>query len=134
MFSGFLGTNCTNNALAAIRAAFHDCFSEDGGCDGSLVLAQEYKRTENDGLADISVKLGNLTTRYCVGTANMIRCAGGKVVLLVLLSLFRSLFFLHPISLPFRPPSLLSSISIYLVYQRSFQPINSLISGRLKQL
>ena len=101
MFSGFLGTNCTNNALAAIRAAFHDCFPEDGGCDGSLVLAQEYKRTENDGLADISVKLGKLTTGYCVGTANMIRCAGGKVVLLVLLSLFCFLFLAsHLSSLP----------------------------------
>ncbi|OCL04916.1 hypothetical protein AOQ84DRAFT_380115 [Glonium stellatum] len=41
MFSGFLGTNCIGDALAAIRAAFHDCFPGDGGCDGSLILAQK---------------------------------------------------------------------------------------------
>lgn len=69
MFSGILSTNCTDDALAAIRAAFHGCLPGDGGCDGSVVLAQEYERTENDGLADISVKLGNLATKYSVGTA-----------------------------------------------------------------
>lgn len=104
MFSGFLSTNCTDDALAATRAAFHDCLPGDGGCDGSLVLAPGYERTENDRLADISVKLGNLATKYSVGTANMIQFTGGKVVLLVLLPLL--LFFLLSLFLA----SLLSSL------------------------
>jgi len=52
---------CTDAARAAIRAAFHDCGTWDqsqgltGGCDGSLVLANEAGlRPENDGLQDIS--------------------------------------------------------------------------------
>ena len=97
----FFGTNCTDDALAAIRAAFQDCFFGDGG---SLVLAQEYERTENDELANISVKLGNLAAKYSAGTLNMIQFAGGKVVLLVLVSIL--LFFL----LSFFLASLLSSL------------------------
>jgi len=52
---------CTDLARAAIRAAFHDCGTWDttqgltGGCDGSLITAQEaYIRPENDGLQAIS--------------------------------------------------------------------------------
>jgi hypothetical protein len=62
---------CNDDARATIRAAFHDCGTWDttqgstGGCDGSLILAQEYNRPENNGLQDISAKLLNLrNTKY----------------------------------------------------------------------
>ncbi|KAF2139326.1 class II peroxidase [Aplosporella prunicola CBS 121167] len=69
------GGQCNDDARAAIRLSFHDCFS-GAGCDGSLVLAQEYTRSENAGLQDISLKVGDLANKYNVGVADMIQFAG----------------------------------------------------------
>ncbi|KAF2496869.1 heme peroxidase, partial [Lophium mytilinum] len=80
MFAGTLALSCTDDALAAIRAGFHDCFPGDGGCDGSLILANEYSRTENNGLADISQKLAALASKYGVGTADMISFAASHAI------------------------------------------------------
>lgn len=70
------GAGCSDDARAAIRLAFHDCFS--GGCDGSMILAQEYNRGENAGLAGFAQKLAPLADQYGVGTADLIQFAGGK--------------------------------------------------------
>ena len=78
----FLNTTngqCNDMARASIRAAFYDCASwnitSKGGCDGSLFLAQEYNRFENNGLQNISIYLGNLAKQYNVGVADMIQFA-----------------------------------------------------------
>ena len=66
---------------------FHDCgtWSTDqgntGGCDGSLILAQEYNRAENNGLQDISAKLQALAQKYKVGVADTIVMASSVAVL-----------------------------------------------------
>lgn len=66
---------CNDNARGAIRAAFHDCFN--GACDGSLILAQEYSRPENNGLASICQTLGSIAEQHNVGTADLIQFAAG---------------------------------------------------------
>lgn len=71
------GEGCSDDARAAIRLAFHDCFA--GGCDGSIILAKEYTREENAGLESFSVKLAPLAEQYDVGTADLVQFAGGKL-------------------------------------------------------
>ncbi|KAF2806398.1 uncharacterized protein BDZ99DRAFT_523849 [Mytilinidion resinicola] len=62
----FLDTStgkCSDDARAAIRETFHNCGTwnkaqgSTGGYDGSLILAPETGRGENNGLQDISTKL-----------------------------------------------------------------------------
>lgn len=72
------GSVCSDDARAAIRLAFHDCFS--GGCDGSMILAQEYNRAENAGLASFAQKLAPLADQYGVGTADLIQFAGAQAI------------------------------------------------------
>lgn len=81
----FLDTStgqCNSHARAAIRAAFHDCGSWkvgiSGGCDGSLFLAGEYNRAENNGLQSIAQYLGNLAQANGVGVADMFQFAAGE--------------------------------------------------------
>jgi manganese peroxidase len=76
MFSGI--ASCTDDAMAAIRLAFHDCYPGPGGCDGSIILAKEYERTENEGLADIATTIQGIAEKYDVGVADTIAFAGGK--------------------------------------------------------
>ncbi|RDW64717.1 peroxidase-6 [Coleophoma cylindrospora] len=83
---------CNDDARAAIRAAFHDCGTWDksqgstGGCDGSLILADEAgQRAENNGLQDISAKLLKLQKKYVaidssVTVADMIQVASSVAV------------------------------------------------------
>lgn len=74
--SDFLsGGQCNDNARAAIRAAFHDCFN--GGCDGSLILADECSRPENNGLQSICSSLGDMAKSNDVGVADLIQFAAG---------------------------------------------------------
>lgn len=68
---------CTDAARAAIRLAFHDCFS-GGKCDGSIILAGECSRTENNGLQTICGNIGNLAKQKNVGVADLIQFAGGE--------------------------------------------------------
>ncbi|KAF2200371.1 heme peroxidase [Delitschia confertaspora ATCC 74209] len=77
---------CTADARAAIREVFHDCGAWNkaqgakGGCDGSLILAGELSRAENNGLQDISAKLKALAVKYGVGVADIIVFAGSHAV------------------------------------------------------
>ncbi|KAK7530371.1 heme peroxidase [Phyllosticta citribraziliensis] len=71
------GGQCNDDARAAIRLAFHDCIS-GAGCDGSIILANEYTRSENRGLEDIAVKVGDWAQQYNVGTADMIAFAAAS--------------------------------------------------------
>jgi hypothetical protein len=78
---------CNDDARAAIRAAFHDCGSwnnkqSSGGCDGSLFLAGEYNRQENNGLQSISKYLGGLAAQHKVGVADMIQFAACEFIFL----------------------------------------------------
>ncbi|RYP41914.1 hypothetical protein DL767_000651 [Monosporascus sp. MG133] len=86
----FVGTDgaCTDDARAAIRLAFHDCFP--GACDGSIILANEcIDRRENTQLVNICSKLGEKAASFDVGTADMIQfaaalgiasCPGGPTI------------------------------------------------------
>ncbi|KAF2502760.1 heme peroxidase [Lophium mytilinum] len=65
---------CTDDARAAIRSSFHDCF--DGACDGSLVLGNECYRSSNNGLLDWATKLRAIKKHYDVGMADLIQFAG----------------------------------------------------------
>lgn len=68
---------CTDQARAAIRLPFHDCFP--GACDGSIILSDECtSRAENAQLVDICSTIGAMATQYNVSTADMIQVAGGK--------------------------------------------------------
>lgn len=67
----------TDDARAAIRIPFHDCFPE--ACDGSIILADECStRPENAQLIPICNILGQKATQYNVGTADTIQLAAGK--------------------------------------------------------
>lgn len=69
---------CTDDARAAIRLPFHDCFP--GACDGSIILSDECTaRGENSQLVDICSTLGAKATEYNVSTADMIQVASGKI-------------------------------------------------------
>ncbi|KAI1779650.1 putative class II peroxidase [Hypoxylon cercidicola] len=82
---------CNDDARAAIRLAFHDCFP--GSCDGSIILANECSdRAENTQLVDICSSLGDKATQFGVGTADLIQfaaafgvaaCTNGPVVSVV---------------------------------------------------
>ncbi|KAF2761429.1 heme peroxidase [Pseudovirgaria hyperparasitica] len=65
---------CNSDARGAIRLAFHDCFS--GGCDGSMILANDCSRKENAGLQDTCQKIGDLAKEKDVGVADLIQFAG----------------------------------------------------------
>jgi Peroxidase len=66
---------CNDDARAAIRAVFHDCFP-DGGCDGSLALAAELSRPENTPMTATVNKLSALANQFGVGVADIIAFAG----------------------------------------------------------
>lgn len=82
--------DCNDDARAAIRAAFHDAGTYSlklaaagrvgGGADGSLILANEYNRTENQGLLNISTKLHALALQYNVGVADTIQFAAAHAI------------------------------------------------------
>ncbi|KAF2490034.1 heme peroxidase, partial [Lophium mytilinum] len=87
--SMFLDTStgeCNDDARAAIRETFHDCGTwnkaqgSTGGCDGSLILAPETGRSENNGLQDISAKLLALAQKRSVGVADLITFAGAHAI------------------------------------------------------
>ncbi|KAI1863556.1 hypothetical protein JX265_008773 [Neoarthrinium moseri] len=64
----------TDDARAAIRTTFHDCFPE--ACDGSLILAGECSdRGENSQMVGICSTLGDKATQYNVSTADTIQLA-----------------------------------------------------------
>ncbi len=71
---------CNDNARAAIRAGFHDCFA-GVGCDGSLILAGEFNRDENNGLEAISPLLKGIAERKRVGIADILQFAAGEFML-----------------------------------------------------
>jgi Peroxidase len=71
------GGQCTDDARAAIRAVFHDCFPGDG-CDGSLALPAELSRPENTPMTSTINKLSALAKQRGVGIADMISFAGCK--------------------------------------------------------
>ena len=69
---------CTDDARAAIRLSFHDCFP--GSCDGSVILANECTdRVENTQMLGICDTLGAKADSFDVGTADLIQFATGKV-------------------------------------------------------
>lgn len=77
--TSFIGSDggCTDDARAAIRLSFHDCFP--GSCDGSIILAGECTdRGENAQMKDICSILGDKATDFGVGTADLIQFAAGK--------------------------------------------------------
>jgi hypothetical protein len=78
--TAFLSNNtCNDDARAAIRAAFHDCFPKPG-CDGSLFLANsELSRSENVNLGPTTLMLGTLAEKHKVTVADMIQFAAGKI-------------------------------------------------------
>lgn len=67
----------TDDARAAVRVSFHDCFPE--ACDGSIILANECSdRGENAQMVDICTTLGDMATQYNVSTADIIQLGTGK--------------------------------------------------------
>lgn len=80
---------CNDNARGAIRAAFHDCAAWDlsvgftGGCDGSLILADEaFDRIENDGLQNISTFYTDFRANFSnqVGMADLIQFGAAAAI------------------------------------------------------
>jgi len=69
------GGQCTDDARAAIRAVFHDCFPA-GGCDGSLALPEELSRPDNAPMTGTVNKLAALAKQHNVGVADMLMFAG----------------------------------------------------------
>ncbi|KAF2111446.1 heme peroxidase [Lophiotrema nucula] len=80
------GGQCNPLARAAIREIFHDCGAWNtaqgakGGCDGSLILAGELARGENNGLQNISAFLNTTAIKWGVGVADMIVFAGNHAI------------------------------------------------------
>jgi hypothetical protein len=70
---------CNDDARAAIRAVFHDCFPGQG-CDGSLALPEELARHDNQPMAATVTKLKALADEHDVGVADMIAFAGSHAV------------------------------------------------------
>jgi hypothetical protein len=85
MAAAFRGKSgrCTDLARGAVRMGFHDCGTWSkatgigGGCDGSLLLAQEeMSRTDNRGLEEIAVQMRAWYDAYKgfgVGMADLIQ-------------------------------------------------------------
>lgn len=84
---------CTDDARAAIRLAFHDCASwkkslgtslGNGGCDGSIILSgTELSRFENLLLVDISNKLTAIRKKYSsIGMADLIQFSAASAIVL----------------------------------------------------
>jgi len=80
---------CNGNARAAIRAAFHDCGTWNtaqaltGGCDGSLIIANEsWTRSENDGLQDISTLYMELRANFSneIGMADLLQFGAAAAI------------------------------------------------------
>jgi hypothetical protein len=78
------GGQCTDDARAAIRAVFHDCFPT-GGCDGSLAFPEELSRKDNVPMTATVNKLKGLATKYNVGVADMLMFAGCKLGILLVM-------------------------------------------------
>ncbi|KAL7629018.1 hypothetical protein AAE478_000536 [Parahypoxylon ruwenzoriense] len=84
--STFVGSDgkCTDDARAAIRLSFHDCFPST--CDGSIILSSECTdRGENTQLVGICSTLADKVTQFDVGAADLIQfaaaaCPGGPMV------------------------------------------------------
>ncbi|KAF2437169.1 heme peroxidase [Tothia fuscella] len=74
------GNQCNDDARAAIRAVFHDCFP-DGGCDGSLAIPAELGRSPNTRLTGTVNKLKSVAEKYRVSVADMLMFAGSTAVL-----------------------------------------------------
>jgi len=72
MFAG-----CNDDARAAIRACFHDCFTT-GGCDGSITFTGELSRPENSPMTSTVNALAALASSMGVGRADIIAFAGCK--------------------------------------------------------
>jgi hypothetical protein len=72
------GAECNDNARAAIRAVFHDCFPGQG-CDGSLSLPEELARLTNQPMAATVTHLKSMAEQYNVTVADMIAFAGCKL-------------------------------------------------------
>jgi len=73
------GGQCTDDARAAIRGVFHDCFPQ-GGCDGSLALPEELARSDNSPMTSTINKLSALAAQNNVGVADMLMFAGSHAV------------------------------------------------------
>ncbi|KAH8668664.1 heme peroxidase [Xylariales sp. PMI_506] len=64
----------TDDARAAVRTTFHDCWP--GSCDGSLILANECEtRVENQQMVPICGTLRTIAAQYSVGVADLIQLA-----------------------------------------------------------
>ncbi|KAF2421800.1 heme peroxidase [Tothia fuscella] len=75
------GLTCNDNARAAIRGVFHDCFPQ-GGCDGSLALfPEELSRSENSPMTATMNALKALAVKHNVGVADMLMFAGSHAVI-----------------------------------------------------
>jgi hypothetical protein len=74
------GLTCTDDARAAIRAVFHDCFPQ-GGCDGSISIPAELSRPENSPMTSTINKLKALAVKHNVGVADMLMFAGSHAVI-----------------------------------------------------
>lgn len=71
------GADCGRFAHGAIRAIFHDCFPA-GGCDGSLVLAEEISRPNNVPMQPTMNVLMGIAVKYSVTAADMLAFAACK--------------------------------------------------------
>jgi len=79
---------CNDLARGAIRAAFHDCAAWEtsvgftGGCDGSLILANEaFDRVENNGLQNISTFYSNFITGFSgIGMADLLQFGASAAI------------------------------------------------------
>ncbi|OCL04381.1 class II peroxidase [Glonium stellatum] len=74
------GLGYTDSARAAIRAAFHDCFSGPGGCGRSLILAGELDWDINSSIRDIGNTLSSMAMKYSVGAADIIQFAAAHAI------------------------------------------------------
>jgi hypothetical protein len=66
----------TDDARAAIRLSFHDCYP--GACDGSIILSDECTtRPENAQLVSICSTLGAVAKQYNVSVADTVQLGSG---------------------------------------------------------
>jgi len=82
---------CTSLARQAVRMGFHDCGSwtisdgfgpDAGGCDGSLILANELARPENLGMQELGLFLQGVTAQFDnqIGTADLIQMSAATAI------------------------------------------------------